>query len=108
MVQNLTGFNPKQGSGGASALPLADYVDAKSLAANTNEDITVPARAHFAMFSATADFYAKRGGTAAVPGDVADGTASQLNPYLVAVEPGDVIGLVAPATTVVTISYFGK
>lgn len=103
----LSGY-PKQGSGGFSALPLSDYVDSKALAANTNEDITVPARAHFAVFGGTIDFYAKRGGTAAVPTDVADGTGSVLNPFIVAVEPGDVIGLISAATCLVTIAYYGK
>lgn len=99
---------PKQGSGGFSALPLSDYIDAKALAANTNEDITVPAGAHFAIFGGTIDFYAKRGGTAAVPTDIADGTASMLNPYILAVEPGDIIGLIAGNTCLVTIAYYGK
>ena len=100
---------PKQGSGGFSALPLSDYIDAKILAANTNETFTVPAGAHFVIFGGTADFYAKRGGTAAVPTDTADGTASMLNPYILAVEPGDTIGVIStPANTIVTAAYYGK
>ena len=99
---------PKQGSGGFSALPLSDYIDGKALAANTNEDITVPAGAHFAILGGTVDFYAKRGGTAAVPTDVADGSGSMLNPYIIAVEPGDIIGLISAATCLVTIAYYGK
>jgi hypothetical protein len=99
---------PKQGSGGFSALPLSDYVDCKSLGVTTNEDITVPAGAHFAMFGGTIDFYAKRGGSAAIPTDVADGSGSILNPYIVAVEPGDIIGLISAAACLVTIAYYGK
>lgn len=100
--------NPEQGSGGFSALPFSDFVNSKALAAGVNEDITVPDGAYFAIFSGSVNFYAKPGGTAAVPTDITNGSASILNPYIVAVTPGQVIGLIAAADCLVTISYYGK
>lgn len=88
------------------ARPAPDYVNAKALSAGANEDETVPSGAKFVVFSATADFYAKRGGTAAVPGDVSDGSASELNPSIWQIDDITTIGLIAPATTVVTMSYY--
>jgi hypothetical protein len=84
------------------------YVAARVLAANVAEDHTVPTGAKYVVFSAScAAFYVKRGGTAAVPaGDVTDGTASELNPagyYIVGVTT---LGLIAPATCVVTMAFY--
>lgn len=108
-MPEMRGGQPKQGGGGFSALTLSGYVDTRVLGVATNEDITVPAGAHFAILSGTIDFYAKRGGSAAIAaGDVTDGSGSVLNPYIIAVEPGDVIGLISAAACIVTISYFGK
>ncbi len=101
-------FYAQPGAGGASALPLSNYVNSKALANGVNEDETVPAGAYFAVFGANGDFYVKRGGTAALPTDVTNGSGSAANPYIIAVEPGDVIGIMAGATVLVTISYYGK
>lgn len=65
------------------ALPPADYVLARSLAANTAESITVPDGAKYVLFSADNDFYARYDGSAAaVATDVTDGSASELNPTM--------------------------
>ena len=83
------------------------YIDARDLAANTNETHTVPAGAEGVYFSADGDFYAKPNGAAAIPGDVTDGSASEINPkgwYL-----GDgitSIGLIAPAARKITLSFY--
>lgn len=84
------------------------YIDARSLAATTNETVTIPALATKVIFSANGDFYANpNSGTAAVPGDVTDGTASELNPIgysnLVA---GGTFGLIAPVATIVTMAFY--
>ena len=73
------------------------YIDARDLAANTNETHTVPAGADFVFFSADGDFYAKPNGAAAVPGDVTDGTASELKPGHWDLNGVTSIGLIAPA-----------
>lgn len=108
----MKGLNPKQGAAGMSALPLCDWVDAKALAASTAEAFTVPAGAHFVRLSGTVDFYVNDRATAIVPVDTADGTAAELIPAggngrLYAVEPGDVLSVIAGATAVVTAAYYG-
>ncbi len=62
----------------------------------TAESVTVPAGARIVFFKATADFYVKTSGTAAVPsGDVLDGSASLLNPESLYVERVSTLSLVS-------------
>lgn len=84
------------------------YIDARVLAANVNETITIPAGANAVIFSATcASFYAKIGATATVPaGDVTDGTASELNPASWFTGAATQIGIIAPATCTVTLTWY--
>lgn len=89
------------------ARPAPDYIDARVLAANTNEDHTVPATAKYVIFSADGDFYAKPGGTAAVPAaDVTNGTGSELNPVIWDLTGVSTIGLIAEATRKVTLTFY--
>ena len=65
------------------AVPI--YIDARVLAANVSETVTIPVTgnaANTAVFSANcAEYYVKAGASAAVPAaDVTDGTASAMNP----------------------------
>lgn len=108
----------------ASALrPPPSYVDVRVLAANTNEDHTVPADGAYVIFSADcAEFYVKRGGTAAVPGaDVTNGSGSELNPagYYVAdisgganagssVAATTTLGLISPTACTVTMAWYKR
>lgn len=93
----------------AFALRPSNYVLARSLAASTAESFTVPTspRARFVLFSANGDFYANFTGTAAIPGDVTDGTAAELNPAMRFI-PNDctAISVIAPDATVVTASFW--
>lgn len=85
----------------------SDHVDSKVLAAGVARDATVPTGAKKVLFSCTSNFYAKIGtGAAVVPADVADGTAAELNPSGWAVNPGEVISVIAPANCVITLSYY--
>ena len=85
----------------------SDYVNASSLAAGVAEDTTVPVGAGKVLFSSTGNFYAKPGtGAAAVPGDVTDGTAAELNPSSWVVIAGDVISVIAPVACILTLSYY--
>jgi hypothetical protein len=66
-----------------SILPPSDYVLARSLAANTAENVVIPSGAHYVLISSSAATYVRFGGagiTATVPGDVTDGSASELLP----------------------------
>jgi hypothetical protein len=88
------------------ALPYPDYVLSRSLAANVAEEMTVPSGATFAVFSATADFYANYTTTATVPGDVTDGTASELNPSVRDIKGVTAISVISSGTPVVTVSFY--
>ena len=88
--------------------PVSDTVNARSLSAGAAETETVPAGAHFVIFSATGDFYAKTNGAAAVPGDVTDGTASELNPSMWTLTGVTTISVISEATTKITFTYYKK
>ena len=92
-----------------SDLPMirpSDYVLSRSLASDTAESFTVPSGARFVMFAATGDFYVNYTTTATVPGDVTDGTASELNPAMRFINGVAAISVIAPANTVVTASFW--
>ncbi len=89
-----------------------DCVNALSLTTpGTPENIPVPAAASIVRLVATADIYVKFTGAAATPGDVTDGTASELIPlgrenwyYIKGVAN---ISVVSGATTpIVTASFY--
>jgi hypothetical protein len=96
--------------------PGLDAVNARNLdVANTAESIGVPATeptaAYFVRLAVTDDTYVHFTGTAAVPGDVTDGTASELLPaksvswfYIRGVTNISVVSLVAAAR--VTASFY--
>lgn len=83
------------------------YVDSKALAASVAESIAVPAGADYVVLSGTADFYARWDGSAAtVPGDIADGSASELNPGPRLCKGVANISIISAATPVVTASFW--
>ena len=88
----------------ARSAPL--YIDARDLAASTNETHTVPAGADYVIFSADGDFYAKPNGAAAIPSDVTDGTASELNPVIWDLTAVTSLGLISSAARKVTLSFY--
>ena len=80
-----------------------DYV----LVALTNKAVTVPAGAHFAAITSTADIWVKYGGVAAVPtADVTDLTGSELNPIIRRVEPGQTIGVISAYAAKISITFY--
>lgn len=85
--------------------PASDYVLARDVAAGVAEAFTVPAGANFVVFSSNVDFYAKSG-TAAVPGDVTDGTASELNPVGMALYGVSSISVISAAAGKITASFY--
>ena len=108
MPGTLTALTMRPGANGelvfARSAPF--YVDARDLAPTTNETHTVPAGADYVMFSADGDFFAKPNGAAAVPSDVTDGTASELNPFSWDLNGVTSVGLIASATRKVTLSFY--
>jgi len=90
--------------------PLSGWTDSKSFTTNTAETYTVPDNAKYIVLSSTVDFYANANGTAVAPGDLADGTASELNPVGFIVEGGESLSLVPAAAEacIITISVYKK
>jgi hypothetical protein len=94
--------------------PGPDSVNARVLAAATAENINVPATdpraANFVRLCATGDIYYNVNATAAVPGDVTDGTASELLPagvelwlYIKGVAN---ISVISAGTPIVTATFY--
>lgn len=85
------------------ARPPSGHVNARVLA-GAAESVTVPTGAKFAVFSATADFYANSTATAAAATDIDNGSASELNPSV-----WDVTGLTSISlfgTASVTVAFY--
>ena len=88
-------------------LPFPNHVDARVLAPSVAESHTIPAGARFVLFSADDDFYARFDGTATIPaGDITDGSASEINPTVRAIDGATTIGLIAENVTIVTLSFY--
>ena len=88
------------------AAPFSDTINALSLGVATAESATVPAGAKFCIFSYTTDIYVNSSTTATVPGDVTNGSASELNPTIRNVEGVTTLSIISPAASVVTLSYY--
>ena len=109
LAQNVFRIMPESGGAFASYLRVPPtYIDVRVLGVATNEDHTVPSGAKWVVFSANcAAFYVKIGTTAAVPaGDVTDGSGSELNPSSWYLGAASQLGIIAPATCVVTLSFY--
>ena len=88
------------------SLPSPDVVNSVSLGVATAKSVTIPSGALYARFKATTDFYANFATTATVPGDVTNGSASTLNPDLIALENTDTLSVISPAASVVTVAFY--
>jgi hypothetical protein len=103
----LTTLKPVVKNGGLMVgFARANYILARSLAANTAESFTVPSGAQYVNFSATADYYVSFVTTATVPGDTTDGSASVLNPGLRSIEGATTISVISAATCIITAEFF--
>lgn len=88
------------------ALPPSDYCNSIDLVSGQAESMTVPETAKYALFASSGDFYVNYSAVAAVPGDVTDGSAAELNPTMRYVTGINSISLVAPSDCNVTVSYY--
>ncbi|MBW2635982.1 MAG: hypothetical protein JRC86_00395 [Deltaproteobacteria bacterium] len=80
---------------------------ASVLAADTPEVVTIPDGARYVLFSADADFWANFDAAGAVPStEVADGTASYLNPGLIALDGAETIGLESSYAAKIQMSFY--
>lgn len=104
----LKQMNIALGSDGESTLsaPTSNDINGVLLAANVAESITIPSGSKFAMFNATADFYANYSTTAAVISDTTDGTGSELNPTVRTLASGDTISVISGEVCRVTVAFY--
>ena len=94
--------------------PCEEYVDARSLAANVAEVITVPTGYKYVTFNATGnvEFWVKWNDAATIPADVTDGTAAVLSPAGRELVIGQAraavttIGIIAATAIIVSISWW--
>lgn len=88
----------------------SDYVNAHVVLANIEEKETIPQQFNTVVINATAPIYIKMGDasvTAAVPTDVLDGSASELNPNAYAIYKEDThISVISPSNCIVTFAYY--
>lgn len=107
-LTNIIGGNGRDIDG----IPVSDTINARNITiGGTAEDLTIPSGAKYVVFSATADFYVGWSATAAVPADVTDGSASELNPTVrrltQSVLDAGVVSVNAPAAgTIITASFY--
>jgi len=94
-------------------MPETDYVDARVLAANTAEDISVPTGAKFCRLDGDGAFYFNTNGNAAAPSaDVTDGSASRFvgsgSPFvMIVVDDVEDISVIATAACKITAVFWG-
>lgn len=100
-------------SNGSFALRPPDFTDAKVLAANVAEDITVPTgansrKASYVNFSSNCDFYANYTTTAAIPAaDIADGTSPELNPTVRYIGSSvTTISVISASPCIITLAWY--
>lgn len=94
------------GAGRESFPPLVGWRNARTLAASTAESVTVPTGAKRVIFRSTGTFYARGDGTAAIPTDVTDGSASAVNPGSVTLNGVTTISLISPDAVTITLDFF--
>ena len=80
---------------------------AVALTAGVNQTITVPAGANAVLFNSTAPFWLQYGAAATLPtaNDVS-GNAPELAPQARRIAAGTSLGLIAPASCLVSLSFF--
>jgi len=111
MASGTAGAFSQWGGGPTHAIPFADSVMHRVLAAGVAENITVPGVAgdgpFIVLFNSDVPFFAQIGGTAAVPAaDVTDGTASEYMPVARVVSPAQVISVIAPSAGFVQALFY--
>ncbi len=107
IAQNQFRLMPEAGGAFSSLVRIAPtYVNANSLAASVAESQTVPTGARWVLFSAACNFYANPTTTATVPGDVTNGSASELNPSSWYVADVATISVIAPTACVITFAFY--
>ena len=90
------------------ALVASDTIYSGLLVATTEQTVTKPTGADFAIFTADADFYANYDTTAAVPAGTISQAGGELNPVIRYIGDVSVIHLIAPYDTKISLGFFSK
>lgn len=90
------------------ALRAPQYIQARILAANTAESITVPTNARFVVFAANCDFYVSYDAdTAVVPSaDVDDGTSNEMNPTVRYIPGLTSLSVISASACILTATFY--
>ncbi len=89
-----------------------EYINSLSLVAGVAERMAIPSGKTFVVFSCTTNYYVRVGGssvTAAIPTDISDGTASELNPLSYILHGNDDwthISIITASNAIVTMSFY--
>lgn len=99
--------------GPIDAISTCSHVDARVMAADTAETLSVPTGAKYVMFGCVdgsgnaVSFYADFSATAAEPAaDITDGSGAELNPYIRAIGAATTISVLCPSTCILTAQYY--
>ena len=90
----------------------SEYINSLSLVGGVAERVPIPSNKTFVVFSCTANYYVKVGDssvTAAVPTDITDGTASELNPlsYILHGNEGWThISIITASNSIATMAFY--
>ena len=85
----------------------SDTINAVVITGGSESTSTVPSDARWVLMSSDNDFYFIINATASVPAaDVTNGSASELNPVMRRVDPGDVLHFISDYDCVVTLAYY--
>ena len=98
---------PESGGAFSSVVRIAPtYVNSNTLTANSAASQTVPTGARFVIFSSTCNFYANPTTTATVPGNITNGSASELNPNAWFVTDVTTISMISQVSCTITTSFY--
>lgn len=88
------------------AIRQSGYINSLVLAAGVERTTTVPDNAGKVLFNCTGNFYLSMDATAVVAVDNVLGTASELNPTIRIVSPGQVIHVISDVSCLMTLAYY--
>lgn len=89
-----------------------DYINSLSLVGGVAERVAIPDGKTFVVFSCTTNYYVRVGNssvTAAIPGDVSDGTASELNPLSYILHGNSEwthLSVISASNSIVTLAFY--
>ncbi|MDB4312172.1 hypothetical protein N9937_01955 [bacterium] len=90
------------------ALFPSDTIYSGALSASTEQQVTVPTGADFALFNATGDYYVNYDTTAAVPTGTISEAGGEINPVHRYVGETTTIHIISASDILVSITFYAK